>query len=94
MPAASKSAVLPLDLVGFHALRIPAGAQRDRERLLGTVAPDAFDHRHRGVGLQPDRLEAVALLDARARYAGSLDPPTQIGISCAGFGRTRISSSW
>ena len=44
MPASSHAAELVLDLRGLHALRIPAGAERDRELGLGAK----LAHAHRG----------------------------------------------
>ena len=53
-PGGLEVGALPTDLVAVHALRVPAGAQRDRERFLRAVAPDAFDDGRRALsGFNP-----------------------------------------
>ena len=91
-PAASNRSARA-DLVRVHALRVPAGAQRDRERrapggpgAAGAIGADD------GVGLEADELEAVAL---RAPGGNAASPPAADPdrIGCAGLGSTRRSSS-
>ena len=84
--------VLAADDVGFHALRVPARAQRDRERLLGMVAPHALDDTRRALGIEADGVEAVAAL-RRPPVRGLAAPARpRSGCACAGFGCTFIAS--
>ena len=94
-PAASKAS--PSAGSGrVHALRVPAGPHRDRERSArgGSSRSCARPSPPIGGLVDADRAGNRRRPAAR-RYAASLPPPTQIGIGCAGLGSTRTSSkSW
>src|SRR4029453_18157021 len=54
---------LPPDAVVLHPLGVPAGAQRDGERLLRPVATQARAQLAGLLRFEPDRMEAVAPFD-------------------------------